>query len=1044
MKRYRILLLVVLCLPLVQRTFAQTTSTTTASALPRLVRFSDAVKDLNGNSPAGLTSLTFALYSEQTSGAPLWMETQNVATDRYGHYTALLGATNPEGLPAELFTSEQARWVGVQIQGQPEQPRVLLVSAPYALKAGDAETIGGLPPSAFVLASASGGPSAAASGAAGSAGQTNLTPETTTDVTTTGGTANYLTLFNGTSTIVDSVVYQSAAGNIGINISTPAGALDVRGSGIVRGTLTLPESGIATATADYNSQPLDLTASAFSSGTSAAVTQTFQLKAEPVGNDTATPGGVLSVLYGSGTNTPAETGLQIASNGVINFASGQTFPGGGGTITGVTAGTGLSGGGSSGNVTLNSTGILGIAAGTGIAVGSGQTPTVSVSSTVPLLASANTFTADQTVDGNLSATGTVAASGYQIGGQLFDSGTYSAEDAFLGFGGNTTMTGTYNTAIGIRTLAVNTTGDYNTAVAPSALSGNTTGAQNTASGVSALAGNTTGSLNTAVGMNALIGNGTGSFNTAIGFETGLPADLSSVSGSDDTLLGVYATLSTGTLSNATAIGANAEVGESNAIVLGGITDVNNGTSVNVGIGTTTPKYKLDVHGTGNFTGSVSFSAGQTFPGTGTISDVTAGTGLSGGGSSGSVTLNNTGILGLTAGTGISIGSGQTPTVSVSPAVPLLAAVNTFTGNQTVNGNLSATGVVTGSGFQIGTNLFAFGDIGSGNAFLGFAGNTSMTGVENTAIGQFAFSGNTTGADNTASGSGALGSNSTGNYNTGVGSNTGYARDGSYLTGNYNTFLGAGAGTSTGTLSNATAIGANAVVGASNALVLGAITGVNQGTSVNVGIGTTTPAFTLDVIGNANFSGNVTVGGTLSKEMGTFKIDHPLDPANKYLYHSFVESPDMMDIYNGMAALDAHGAAWITMPDYFQALNRDFRYQLTSVGKPQPNIYIAEEISGNRFKVAGGKPGGKVSWQVTGIRQDAYANAHRVQVEEAKEQEEQGHYLHPELFGAPPELAVGYRPSLPSTAARAQASSEGAGLPPSPAGQPFSPGASLEK
>ena len=89
------------------------------------------------------------LYSEQTGRAPLWMETQNVTADANGHYTALLGATQSGGLPAELFSSEQARWVGIQVQ---EQPRVLLVSAPYALKASDAETIGGLPPSAFVPA----------------------------------------------------------------------------------------------------------------------------------------------------------------------------------------------------------------------------------------------------------------------------------------------------------------------------------------------------------------------------------------------------------------------------------------------------------------------------------------------------------------------------------------------------------------------------------------------------------------------------------------------------------------------------------------------------------------------------------------------------------------------------------------------------------------------------------------------------------------------------------------------------------------------------
>jgi hypothetical protein len=115
---------------------------------------------------------------------------------------------------------------------------------------------------------------------------------------------------------------------------------------------------------------------------------------------------------------------------------------------------------------------------------------------------------------------------------------------------------------------------------------------------------------------------------------------------------------------------------------------------------------------------------------------------------------------------------------------------------------------------------------------------------------------------------------------------------------------------------------------------------------------------------------------------------------------------MMNIYNGVAVLDAAGEASVSLPDYFQALNSDFRYQLTAIGAPGPNLYVAEEISGNRFKIAGGKPGAKVSWQVTGVRQDAYAKAHRIPVEEDKPTEQRGHYLHPELFGATEKEAVG--------------------------------------
>src|SRR5206468_240048 len=122
--------------------------------------------------------------------------------------------------------------------------------------------------------------------------------------------------------------------------------------------------------------------------------------------------------------------------------------------------------------------------------------------------------------------------------------------------------------------------------------------------------------------------------------------------------------------------------------------------------------------------------------------------------------------------------------------------------------------------------------------------------------------------------------------------------------------------------------------------------------------------------------------------------------NKYLLHSFVESPDMKNIYDGTTTLNAHGQAVVELPDWFDALNKDFRYQLTAIGAPGPNLYIAEEISGNQFKIAGGQPGMKVSWQVTATRQDAWANAHRIPVEQAKSVEERGSYIHPELFGQP--------------------------------------------
>jgi hypothetical protein len=128
----------------------------------------------------------------------------------------------------------------------------------------------------------------------------------------------------------------------------------------------------------------------------------------------------------------------------------------------------------------------------------------------------------------------------------------------------------------------------------------------------------------------------------------------------------------------------------------------------------------------------------------------------------------------------------------------------------------------------------------------------------------------------------------------------------------------------------------------------------------------------------------------------FRIDDPLDPANKYLYHTSVESADMMNLYSGTVVLGDGGEATVKLPDWFEALNRDFRYQLTCIGGFAP-VYIAQKIGNNTFRIGGGTPGLEVSWQVTGVRHDAYAEAHRSPVEVEKPSAEKGHYLHPELY-----------------------------------------------
>ena len=153
-----------------------------------------------------------------------------------------------------------------------------------------------------------------------------------------------------------------------------------------------------------------------------------------------------------------------------------------------------------------------------------------------------------------------------------------------------------------------------------------------------------------------------------------------------------------------------------------------------------------------------------------------------------------------------------------------------------------------------------------------------------------------------------------------------------------------------------------------------------------------------------FNGRLFASMPFSGLSSSFIIDHPLDPGNQYLSHATVNSPDMMNIYNGNIQLDENGEAVVMLPAYFEALNKDFRYQLTTIGGFAP-VYIAETVAHNQFKIAGGQPGMEVSWQVTGVRQDAAANMYRTATESAKPEAEMGFYLHPEAFGLTQEQSV---------------------------------------
>src|SRR5579862_696821 len=284
-----------------------TVASSSATVVPRLVNFSGKATNDQGKTVTGIVGITFSIYSAQQGGSPLWMETQNVPTDAKGNYAVQLGATTSEGLPLSLFTSGDARWLGVRVNGGDEQPRVLLLSVPYALKAADAQTLGGLPASAFALAAPSG----------------SVTPTPTEPASTPSsgsaaniggsGTQDYIPLWtDNNGDLGNSILYQLGTGStakIGINEKSPLFTLDVNGQELVRGLFEMATTNYASKTKGYNSQPLNFESSAFNAGAGKYTLNHFQWQAEPTGNNTNTPGATLNLLFGEGTNTPAETGL---------------------------------------------------------------------------------------------------------------------------------------------------------------------------------------------------------------------------------------------------------------------------------------------------------------------------------------------------------------------------------------------------------------------------------------------------------------------------------------------------------------------------------------------------------------------------------------------------------------------------------------------------------------------------------------------------------------------------------------------------------------
>jgi hypothetical protein len=417
------------------------------SVVPTLVNFSGMLTDANGKPLSGTVGVSFYLYKDEQGGSPLWMETQNVQPDKAGHYTVALGASKNEGLPTSLFASGEARWLGVQAQGQAEQPRVLLLSVPYALKALDAETIGGRPASAFMLA-----PVTSEAGASAGSPASTITGS---------GTADYVPMFTGTTTIGDSKIYQNASGNIGIGTTSPAATLDVKGKSDVRDTLSLfPKSTHPALTVNGTAFQVASTGKVtFVSGQTFPGTGTVTSVGSGAGltGGPITTSGSLSIATGGVTNgmlqhssltvtasSPLTGGGAVSlggstslglkacsSNQILEFTSGAwscvAIPTG--TISGVTAGTDLTGGGSSGNVTVNLD-----------------------TTKVPQLAATNTFTNGNTISVNSSS---------QPGLSVVNAATgYGAGINVTTFGSTGTAIAVSASNVGIEALASNDGGVF--------------------------------------------------------------------------------------------------------------------------------------------------------------------------------------------------------------------------------------------------------------------------------------------------------------------------------------------------------------------------------------------------------------------------------------------------------------------------------------------------------------------------------------------------------------------------------------------------------
>jgi len=801
-----------------------------SAQVPHLIRFSGVAKDEIGKPLSGVLGITFALYKDEQGGAPLWLETQNVQADAAGHYTALLGSATEDGVPLDLFASGDARWLEVRGQGQLEQPRVLLVSVPYAIKAHEAETLSGRTLSDFVLNETK------TSSASRNNDQTRSSPEGSSTAPPPSGPASFT---GSNSTQIVSVTQSGTGGGLYSTSTTHAA---------VAGTITGPS----------NTGVYGLASNTTAGSNAAGVTGVANTQAGPgvQGITTSSKGFGIQGVVNSTTGGTAVQGLNNATSGVSMGVAGQTS-----------------------SVTTNSAGVAGVET-----AATGQVYGVSGSTS-------------STTNGAASVSGNEAAT----------------KGAVYGVYGSTSSTS--QSAAGVKGLAGAATGVV------SGVGGSTNSASNFAAGVSGL-------------ENAATGQNFGVQGAAFSRTNGAAG----VIGSEEATTGVVYGVSGGTSS--TTSGAAAVNGYENATT-GQVFGVRGGTS-----------------------SATNFAAGVSGAADATSGQVYGVVGVSNSTTAGAAAVN--GYEPATTGAIYGV-YGSTPSTSGTG----VGGVATATSGNTA-GVYGQSSSLSGAGV-LGTNTAT---TGTGSGVSGFTSSS-----ENGANGVY--------GQATATAGGTFGVHGVSSSSSGVG-------------------VG-------GSSPNIAVAGSNQACSSSGCTIHTGIAGqfvtATGGTILQGFSGSSLSALTQ--VFSVDAAGNLTISGKLTKGSGSFKIDHPLDPANKYLSHSFVESPDMMNVYNGNITTDSRGLATVVLPEYFEALNRDFRYQLTVIGQFAQAI-VKQEIRSNSFTIRTSKPLVKVSWQVTGIRHDAYADAYRIPVEEDKPSQEQGHFLHPELFGASEQQAIGARLPTPST------------------------------